>query len=401
MNELLRFQRHAGLLSRRRTCNAAGWREGVLCRPLMDQVPHAQHTHSGSQPHVPVLLQEVLDAFHGVELRSFVDGTLGAGGHSTAIAKAHPELKRLYGFDRDKTAHELARANLASAMDVHPLMNLEDICGDIGGGNGTVVEATTTTTSLSLLQGRLAVPILSNFSEMSRAVGAIADDDNAKVDGILLDLGVSSMQLDTDERGFSFQRDGPLNMRMDASDEETAESAVNEWTEAKLGQVIREFGEERHWKAIARKICERRMERRIRTTHELVRAIGGKNVPGKKHPATKTFQALRIAVNGELDAVERVIPEALEMLRPGGRLAIITFHSLEDRLVKWAFRKAAGMRTNDEEADPMMAMLNMPDEPRERKVKLITRKPIKPSGEEEKVNPRARSSKLRVVERLD
>jgi len=142
------------------------------------------------------------------------------------------------------------------------------------------------------------------------------------------------------------------------------------------------------------------MEGRITTTQELVRAIGGKNVPGKKHPATKTFQALRIAVNGELDAVERVIPDAVEMLRPGGRLAIITFHSLEDRLVKWAFRKAAGMRAKDDETDPMMAMLNMPEEPREAKVKLVTRKPIKPRGEEEKANPRARSSKLRVVERL-
>jgi 16S rRNA (cytosine1402-N4)-methyltransferase len=287
-------------------------------------------------PHVPVLLQEVLDAFDGVELKTFVDGTLGAAGHSTAVAKAHAELERLYGFDRDVTAHELARVNLATAMDVGPLVN----------------------------------------------------------------LGVSSMQLDTDERGFSFMRDGPLNMRMDGSDEETAESAVNEWTESKLGQVIRDYGEERHWKAIARKIVQRRMEGRITTTQELVRAIGGKNVPGKKHPATKTFQALRIAVNGELDAVERVIPDAVEMLRPGGRLAIITFHSLEDRLVKWAFRKAAGMRAKDDETDPMMAMLNMPEEPREAKVKLVTRKPIKPRGEEEKANPRARSSKLRVVERL-
>jgi len=341
-------------------------------------------------PHVPVLLQEVLDAFDGVELKTFVDGTLGAAGHSTAVAKAHAELERLYGFDRDVTAHELARVNLATAMDVGPLVNLDVDSGRMLAGLPPAGLPPA---------GRLAVPVLSNFTELAPTVAALAGDD-AKVDGILLDLGVSSMQLDTDERGFSFMRDGPLNMRMDGSDEETAESAVNEWTESKLGQVIRDYGEERHWKAIARKIVQRRMEGRITTTQELVRAIGGKNVPGKKHPATKTFQALRIAVNGELDAVERVIPDAVEMLRPGGRLAIITFHSLEDRLVKWAFRKAAGMRAKDDETDPMMAMLNMPEEPREAKVKLVTRKPIKPRGEEEKANPRARSSKLRVVERL-
>jgi 16S rRNA (cytosine1402-N4)-methyltransferase len=199
---------------------------------------------------------------------------------------------------------------------------------------------------------------------------------------------------------FSFMRDGPLNMRMDGSDSGTAELAVNEWSEAKLGQTIRDYGEERHWKSIARRIVERRMERRITTTQELVRAIGGKNIPGKKHPATKTFQALRIAVNGELEAVEAVIPDAIELLRPGGRLAIITFHSLEDRLVKWAFRKAAGMRTREEEDDPMTAMLNMSEVAREKKVKLVTRKPIKPSAEEMAANPRARSSKLRVIERL-
>ena len=353
----------------------------------------SSHEHArapSATPHVPVLLQEVLDAFDGVELKTFVDGTLGAAGHSTAVAKAHAELERLYGFDRDITAHELARVNLATAMDVGPLVNLDVDSGRMLAGLPPAGLPPA---------GRLAVPVLSNFTELAPTVAALAGDD-AKVDGILLDLGVSSMQLDTDERGFSFMRDGPLNMRMDGSDEETAESAVNEWTESKLGQVIRDYGEERHWKAIARKIVLRRMEGRITTTQELVRAIGGKNVPGKKHPATKTFQALRIAVNGELDAVERVIPDAVEMLRPGGRLAIITFHSLEDRLVKWAFRKAAGMRAKDDETDPMMAMLNMPEEPREAKVKLVTRKPIKPRGEEEKANPRARSSKLRVVERL-
>lgn len=345
-------------------------------------------SHSSSakqgQPHRPVLLDEVLEAFEPIQLRRFVDGTLGAGGHSRAVASAHGELERLYGFDRDFTAHDLAAKNLATIMDVHPLVD------------PTVGEPSLPPSA----SGPLVVPVLSNFAALLPALQALDPAEEPNVDGILLDLGVSSMQLDTDERGFSFMRDGPLNMRMDGSDSGTAELGVNEWSEAKLGQTIRDYGEERHWKSIARRIVERRMERRITTTQELVRAIGGKNIPGKKHPATKTFQALRIAVNGELEAVEAVIPDAIELLRPGGRLAIITFHSLEDRLVKWAFRKAAGMRTREEEDDPMTAMLNMSEVAREKKVKLVTRKPIKPSAEEMAANPRARSSKLRVIERL-
>ncbi len=349
------------------------------CRSLSSASP-AKH----SPPHRPVLLDEVLEALDPIQIRRFVDGTLGAGGHSRAVACAHGELERLYGFDRDFEAHNLASKNLASIMDVHPLVDLSVGVPKLPPSVG----------------GPLAVPVLSNFAALRPALQALDPAEEPNVDGILLDLGVSSMQLDTDERGFSFMRDGPLNMRMDGSNEGTAEIVVNEWSEAKLGQTIRDYGEERHWKAIARRIVQSRMEQRIMTTQELVKAIGGKNIPGKKHPATKTFQALRIAVNGELEAVERIIPDAIEMLRPGGRLAIITFHSLEDRLVKWAFRKAAGMRTREEEGDPMMAMLNMPEVARETKVKLVTRKPIKPSAEEMAANPRARSSKLRVVERV-
>ncbi len=350
------------------------------CESLSSASPAKQ-----SPPHRPVLLDEVLEAFEPIQLRRFVDGTLGAGGHSRAIASAHDELERLYGFDRDFTALGLAAKNLATIMDVHPLVDLAVGAPSLDASTG----------------GPLAVPVLSNFAALRPALLALDAAEEPNVDGILLDLGVSSMQLDTDERGFSFMRDGPLNMRMDGSDEGTAEFAVNEWSEAKLGQTIREYGEERHWKSIARRIVQRRMEQRITTTQELVRAVGGKNIPGKKHPATKTFQALRIAVNGELEAIERVIPDAIDLLRPGGRLAIITFHSLEDRLVKWAFRKAAGMRTREDEDDPMMAMLNMPEVAREAKVKLVTRKPIKPSDEEMAANPRARSSKLRVVEKVE
>ena len=163
------------------------------------------------------------------------------------------------------------------------------------------------------------------------------------VDSVVLDLGVSSMHLDRAERGFSFANDGPLDMRMGESATTTAEEIVNAWPEEEIGRILREYGEEKHWRLLARRICERRAEREIRTTRELVDAIG--NVPGKWgsiHPATRTFQGIRIAVNDELGAVEDVIPAAIDALRPGGRLAIISFHSLEDSIVKRRFRHFAG-----------------------------------------------------------
>ena len=188
----------------------------------------------------------------------------------------------------------------------------------------------------------------------------------------------------------------------------SAETAVNTWSEATLGQVFRDFGEERYWKSIARRIVERRMERPIMTTKELVDVIG---VPGgmknrrnrkgrqgkEKHPATRVFQALRIAINEELDSVSRVVPDAIDMLKPGGRLAIITFHSLEDRIVKWAFREAAGMAPSDSN----LPSYCMPfDSTSDARVKIITRRPICPTPEEEADNVRSRSAKLRVVEKL-
>jgi 16S rRNA (cytosine1402-N4)-methyltransferase len=350
--------------------------------------------------HVPVLLEKVLDAFDPIDVHTFVDGTLGAGGHTCAMLERHGELSRSIGIDRDLKAHELAGERVRQlGVGVRSMIDIDSI------------DDTTDVGETSVGDGRWLIPVHGNFSRMKSAVHrlhgcGLLDEDT--VDGILLDLGVSSMQLDMDERGFSFQKDGPLDMRMDTTRGVSAETAVNTWSEATLGQVFRDFGEERYWKSIARRIVERRMERPIMTTKELVDVIG---VPGgmknrrnrkgrqgkEKHPATRVFQALRIAINEELDSVSRVVPDAIDMLKPGGRLAIITFHSLEDRIVKWAFREAAGMAPSDSN----LPSYCMPfDSTSDARVKIITRRPICPTPEEEADNVRSRSAKLRVVEKL-
>jgi len=350
-------------------------------------------------PHVPVLLDAVIAGFSGVKLGVFVDGTLGAAGHASRVAMDHPELECVVGFDKDPLAHGLARQRMESlGFEVHPLLPESGLAqGEKGiASNGS----------------KIMLPVHSNFSEMKRIIKDLQGDGlisrkDGTVDGILLDLGVSSMQLDMDERGFSFIRDGPLDMRMDPTSSLTAEVLVNTWSEGKIGKILKEFGEERYWKSIARKIVERRTESPIYSTQELVNIIGFPNPRGKKgskdrsgrqkHPATRVFQALRIAVNGELESVAKAIPEAMDLLAPGGRLAVITFHSLEDRIVKWAFRQAAGMAPSDNALPEYCASFNEPQEPR---VKILTRRPICPSAKEEEANVRSRSAKLRIVERL-
>ena len=209
-----------------------------------------------------------------------------------------------------------------------------------------------------------------NFDQMRAALRDIGVDG---ADSILLDLGVSSMHLDRAERGFSFQNDGPLDMRMcggtasasasSSSSSLTAFDVVNGWSEEDLGRIFRDYGGERHWKLLAKRVCERRMEKPIETTLELVKALG--NPPGKRekiHPATRAFQAVRIATNDELGVIERVIPQAIEVLNPGGRLAIITFHSLEDAIVKKQFRKFAGVPESREPTVGRSAMMFLPPE---------------------------------------
>lgn len=244
------------------------------------------------------------------------------------------------------------------------------------------------------------------------------------------------MQLDTDDRGFSFLRDGPLDMRMDPSAALSAEEVVNTWPESEIGFLLKELGEERYWKSVARKIAAAREEAPIRTTRQLASIIGRpggisstKKKGDSKHPATRTFQALRIAVNNELHSIASVMPVAIESLSPGGRLAVITFHSLEDRIVKWAFRRAAGMAddssmSGNEGSMSMMGgngggvgsgggmnkarrkmMVGSIDgsavmERGDVLVKILTKKPVVPTDEETDMNARSRSAKLRIVEKL-
>lgn len=347
-----------------------------------------------------VLLSEVLDAFKPVKIQTHIDGTLGAGGHATKVLEQHKEeVKTFVGFDVDETAIEIARPRVERSLGVDDASGGEKKSNDGG-------------VALHFVRN--------NFDQMRAALRDIGVDG---ADSILLDLGVSSMHLDRAERGFSFQNDGPLDMRMcggtasassssSSSSSLTAFDVVNGWSEEDLGRIFRDYGGERHWKLLAKRVCERRMEKPIETTLELVKALG--NPPGKRekiHPATRAFQAVRIATNDELGVIERVIPQAIEVLNPGGRLAIITFHSLEDAIVKKQFRKFAGVPESREPTVGRSAMMFLPPEEFDdasssnpssspKIVKMINRKPIGASEEEIKVNARSRSAKLRVVEKL-
>ncbi len=362
--------------------------------------------------------------FQDINVRVYVDGTLGAGGHASQIVARHPELETLVGFDLDPLAHTLAGERLTQhgahviPVTVDPKTGLPKL------QQHSTTSKSTTEEKNEKSSLPTALLVRSNFSAMGDVLPHLSTTTNTSsssepihgnVDAMLLDLGISSMQIDLSERGFSFMRDGPLDMRMDPEALISAELAVNTWSEAQLGKIIKEFGEERYWKSIARKIASAREEAPILTTHQLVKAIGnpggynnnsggggrGGKGRGSKgiHPATRTFQALRIAVNGELQSISEAIPAAVQALAPGGRLAVITFHSLEDRIVKWAFRQAAGMAPTDE---PLPSYCVPFDERNEGEaiVKILTRRPVVPGEEEEKGNPRSRSAKLRVVERI-
>jgi 16S rRNA (cytosine1402-N4)-methyltransferase len=285
--------------------------------------------------HVPVLLAAVLKTFEDVQLKVFFEGTVGAGGHAKAILEAHPEIERYLACDRDPAAHELAAARLAPW--------------------GKKVE---------WIRGPYAD--LKEYLD-ERKIGTI--------DGFLIDIGVSSMQLDVRERGFSFQGDAPLDMRMDPESSLTAEMIVNEMPEKELARIFFEYGEERRSRQVARAIIEARRKRRIRTTAELVAIVKPVTIWGKLHPATLVFQALRIAVNDELGQLKRGLDAAIERTCEGGRIAAISFHSLEDRIVKNTFRDAKDQ------------------------LAILTKKPIGPTEEELKENPRSRSAKLRAAEK--
>lgn len=302
-----------------------------------------------SESHVPVLYQEVLTGLQPRPGGKYIDGTLGAGGHATGILELSNPDGQLLGLDRDPEALTVAQAALARF-----------------GGRVTLARST--------------------YTRMGEAARGFAP-----VDGILLDLGLSSLQMDDPARGFAFQTDGPLDMRFDPEAALSAAEIVNDWPLDELADIIWEYGEDRYSRRIAQAIGAARPVQTTKQLAEIIsRAVGGRKE--KIHPATRTFQALRIAVNGELEAVETVLPLALNLLKPGGRLAVIAFHSLEDRLVKNFFRLQA--------RGPALAP-NVPEPPPfEPTLQEITRKPIEATDEEIARNPRARSAKLRIAERL-
>ena len=306
--------------------------------------------------HVSVLLEECIDGLNIKPDGIYVDGTLGGAGHSSRIA-AELTTGRLIGIDRDPVALEAAGKRLEPYKDRVTLVH-------------------------------------SNFCDMDTALAGLGIE---KADGILLDLGVSSPQLDDGERGFSYMVDAPLDMRMNSEDTRDARQIVNTWSYEELKRILYDYGEERCAPKIAAAICRRREERPIETTLELVDVIKGAMPPAalreKQHPAKRSFQAIRIAVNDELGAVETVMKKAVPLLNPGGRLAVITFHSLEDRIVKNAMAEAAKGCTCPPEF-PVCVCGKKP------KVKILTRKPIVSGDGELEVNPRARSAKLRICEKL-
>ena len=307
--------------------------------------------------HYSVLLEECLE---GLDIKPdgiYLDGTLGRAGHSRRIVERLSDGGRLICVDRDQAALDAARTRLAQWMDRVTLVH-------------------------------------SNFAE----IDAILDELGLEqVDGMLFDLGVSSPQLDDSSRGFSYMADAPLDMRMDRSEGLTAADVVNTWSQDELRRILLQYGEERYAGLIAAAIVRRRADKPIETTLELVEiiksAMPGKALKEKQHPAKRSFQAIRIAVNDELTAVDKMIRAAVPRLKKGGRLAVITFHSLEDRIVKTGLAEFAKGCTCPPDF-PVCVCGKTPD------IRLVNKKPILPGEQELEENPRSRSAKLRVAEKL-
>ena len=306
--------------------------------------------------HVSVLLEECLEGLNIKEDGIYVDGTLGGAGHSSKILERLSNEGLLIGIDQDKDALKAAKERLKNYENVKFVHN--------------------------------------NFSNIDSILEELEIE---KVDGILMDLGVSSYQLDEAERGFSYMKDAPLDMRMNKDNSFSAYNVVNEYTEEELYKIIRNYGEEKFAKRIANFIVTRRNEKAIETTLELVDIIKAA-IPAKArregpHPAKRTFQAIRIEVNSELSILNKTIEDGVKRLNKGGRMAIITFHSLEDRIVKLKFRELANPCTCPKEFPICICG-------KEPLVKVISRKAIEPTKEEVEINPRSRSAKLRVLERI-
>lgn len=305
----------------------------------------------GQMAHLPVLYHEIIHALCPHDQGLYVDGTVGAGGHARGILEASSPNGKLIGLDLDPLALSLAREVLSPFGD-----------------RVILLKASYTTLETQLV----------NLGWSS-------------INGIMLDFGVSSMQLDSPDRGFSFRSDAPLDMRFDPDGHVMAEDLVNGLPERDLANLIYNYGEERKSRQIARAITD---SRPLHTTRELAEVITGiiKSEKGRIHPATRTFQALRIAVNDELKAIEEVLPQAVNSLTPGGRLAVISFHSLEDRIVKKYFRK----ESQDCICPPRQPVCTCSHKAR---IREISRRPIRPEDSEINKNPRARSARMRVAEK--
>lgn len=310
--------------------------------------------------HRPVLLEETIESLKIRPDGIYVDGTLGGAGHASQVCKRLSEKGRFVGIDQDDCALQAAGERLKEF------------------GKNVRIDC-----------------VKSNYCQMKSVLENLGID---KVDGILLDIGLSSYQLDNAERGFTYREDAPLDMRMDQSSSFSAKDVVNQYDEMQLYRVIRDYGEEKFAKNIAKHIVAARQEKEIETTGELIEIIKA-SIPAKVratggHPAKRTFQAIRIEVNRELEVLQDSIDEMIDLLNDGGRLCIITFHSLEDRIVKNKFR---------ENEDPCICPKNFPVCVcgRKSKGKVITRKPIVPSEQEVEENKRSKSSKLRVFEKSE
>lgn len=306
--------------------------------------------------HVPVLLEEAVSMLALQPDGVYVDCTVGGGGHLACLVQKLGEKATIIGIDKDAKALEEARKKLADVSS-----------------------------KLILIHG-----------DFRRLQVILKMHGISEIHGIVLDLGVSSFQLDDASRGFSYQEEGPLDMRMNTDQQLSAWHLVNEWSEERLALIIRELGEERYARRIAREIVRERQQRPINTTFELVEVIK-RAVPAQakkdKHPARRTFQALRIAVNEELEALEEALPQAVEVLASEGRIAVITFHSLEDRIVKTFFKRES------------LGCLCPPDQPvctcnHRARLKIVTKRPITPTEAELARNPRSRSAKLRIAEKI-
>lgn len=297
--------------------------------------------------HIPVLVDEVIQYLDPKSNENFIDATIDGGGHTMAILEKNKPEGKVLGIDLDKTLLENLKFKIKN-------LHLEN--------------------RVILAQG--------NFKNLKEIIKNTCPDWNQKVNGVLFDLGMSSWQLEESGKGFSFKRNEPLDMRFDSSQELTAKDIVNYWPEYEIEKILREYSEERYARKIAKEIVSERQKKPIFTTFELVEVIK-KAVPrnyerGRIHPATRTFQALRIATNQELENLRLVLPQAMEVLKENGRIVVISFHSLEDRIVKNFFREKA----------------------KEEKLKILTKKPVRASEEEIQKNTRAHSAKLRAAVKL-